>query len=192
MTPAALILAGGRASRLDGVAKPLLDIDGTTLLDRAVTAVAWCEPIVLVGPSAPVRADVVWTREDPPFGGPVAAIAAGLTHIDADEVYLLAADTPRAEEAVSLLRAANDGDADGVCLADASGRAQWLIGRYRTEALRTSLATIAESGRDASVRSLIADLRITAVPAGEVANDVDTWDDLERARAYRPTGQEPT
>lgn len=194
--PAAVILAGGRASRLGGVAKPLLDVGGSTLLDHAVAAVAWCEPIVVVGPEAPVRGDVVWAREDPPFGGPVAAIAAGLAHIENDEVYLLAADTPRAVDAVALLRAGAgigaDQDADGICLSDATGSAQWLLGRYRTAALRSSLARIADAGRNASVRALISGLRITAIPAGEVAGDVDTWDDLEQARSRWPTGQETT
>ncbi|MFP3786611.1 hypothetical protein, partial [Burkholderia sp. SIMBA_024] len=59
----------------------------------------------------------------------LAAIAAGLAHVDREEVCVLAADTPRAVEAVALLRAHPTGDADGTCLADADG-VQWLIGRY--------------------------------------------------------------
>ena len=58
---AAIILAGGRASRLDGAAKPLLEVGGRTLLDRAIAAVAGCDPIV-VGPPVPVHGEVAWTR----------------------------------------------------------------------------------------------------------------------------------
>lgn len=203
---AAIILAGGRASRLDGTAKPLLEVGGRTLLDRAIAAVDGCDPIVVVGPPAPTRVRVVWTRETPEFGGPVAGIAAGLALVDTAHVLLLAADLPNAEGAVALLHrhpplsAGNDGkdsedDADstngahgidGVCLIDASGRMQWLVGRYRTDALRSAAAALPDGGRDASLRSLLARLRISAIPAGDLATDVDTWDDLERARAAAP------
>ncbi|MGH8956039.1 MAG: molybdenum cofactor guanylyltransferase [Microbacterium sp.] len=215
---AAIILAGGRASRLDGTAKPLLEVGGRTLLDRAIAAVDGCDPIVVVGPPAPTRVRVVWTRETPEFGGPVAGIAAGLALVDTADIVLLAADLPNAEGAVALLHrhpplsAGNDGkdgkaDADGkggkggkddadstdgahgidgVCLVDASGRMQWLVGRYRTDALRSAAAALPDGGRDASLRSLLARLRISAIPAGDLATDVDTWDDLERARAAAP------
>jgi len=212
---AAIILAGGRASRLDGTAKPLLEVGGRTLLDRAIAAVDGCDPIVVVGPPAPTRVRVVWTRETPEFGGPVAGIAAGLALVDTADIVLLAADLPNAEGAVALLHRhpplsadadgkigkadadGKDGKADapsrdgghgidGVCLVDASGRMQWLVGRYRTDALRSAAAALPDGGRDASLRSLLARLRISAIPAGDLATDVDTWDDLERARAAAP------
>jgi len=186
---AAIVLAGGRAMRLGGVDKPQLVVHGTTLLDHAVTAVSWCDPIVVVGPIAPVRADVVWTRETPAFGGPVAAIAAGLAEVDSEEVCILAADTPRAADAVALLRDRPlPVAASGVCLADAEGIAQWLIGRYRTAALREALDGLPNSGRSASIRSLVSGLRLDLVAAGDLATDIDTWDDLERANA-RPAGR---
>ena len=191
---AAIILAGGRASRLDGAAKPLLEVGGRTLLDRAVAAVRGCDPIVVVGPPAPTQVHVVWTRETPEFGGPVAGIAAGLGLIDSADVLLLAADLPNAERAMALLHrhpplsggADAEADADGVFLIDTSGRMQWLVGRYRTDSLRSAAAALPDGGRDASLRSLLAPLRISAIPAGDLATDVDTWDDLERARAAAP------
>jgi molybdopterin-guanine dinucleotide biosynthesis protein A len=209
---AAIVLAGGRATRLGGVDKPQLVVDGATLLDHAVRAVAWCDPIVVVGPPAPVSAElvsadignadirsaeIIWARETPAFGGPVAAIAAGLALVATDEVCIVAADTPRAEEAIALLRRHPLDDADGVCLADAAGRAQWLIGRYRPAALRDALDRMPDAGRDASIRSLVSGLHLELVAAGDLAADVDTWDDLERARAHpasptSPTDQEQT
>lgn len=180
---AAIVLAGGRASRLGGVDKPQLVVGDATLLDHAVAAVSWCDPIVVVGPTAPVRADVAWTRETPSFGGPAAGIAAGLALVESDEVCIVAADTPRAVEAVGLLRQHPMGEADGVCLGDAAGRPQWLIGRYRTAALRAAAGLLPDAGRDASIRALVGNLRLDIVTADALAADVDTWDDLERARA---------
>ena len=72
-------------------------------------------------------------------------------------------------------------------LADASGRPQWLTGLYRTDALRAAAATIPDAGRNASVRSLLGGLAITAVAASDdVAFDIDTWDDLNEARRRSP------
>lgn len=192
----AIILAGGRATRVDGADKPQLVVGDATLLDHAVRAVAWCDPIVVVGPTAPVRAEVRWARETPPFGGPVAAIAVGLALVDRDEVWVVAADTPRAEDAIALLRQHPSGDADGVCLTDSAGHAQWLIGRYRTAALRAAVDRMPDGGRDASIRALVSGLRLAHVAGGDLAADVDSWDDLERARAHATppadlTDQEP-
>ncbi len=76
----AVLLAGGRAARLGGIDKTALRARGTTLLDHAVAAAASAVRVVVVGPrdadALPPR--VVRAREDPPFAGPVAAIAAGL------------------------------------------------------------------------------------------------------------------
>lgn len=189
---AAIILAGGRASRLGGAAKPLLEVGGRTLLDRAVVALADCEPVIVVGPRMPVGGEVVWTRETPAFSGPVAAIAAGLALIDSAEVYILAADLPNAEASVALLRQHPplSENQDGVCLTDATGRMQWLTARYRVDALRGAVKGLTDAGRDASARSLLGGLAISTVSAGDLATDVDTWDDLERARAMAQ-GRDP-
>jgi molybdopterin-guanine dinucleotide biosynthesis protein A len=92
---AAVVLAGGRASRLGGVHKPGLEVGGSTLLDRVLAAVGAAEVRIVVGPPQPVPAGTAIVREDPPGGGPVAAIAAGLAAIpDVPFVAVLAADLP--------------------------------------------------------------------------------------------------
>lgn len=195
-TPAAIVLAGGRASRLGGVAKPQLEVGGASLLDHALAAVSDMAPIVVVGHEVPTTVDVRWTRETPDFGGPVAAIAAGLRLVDegadaAHEVYVLAADVPRAIRAVALLRGQPRPQADGLCLGDVDARPQWLLGRYRTASLRAAVERLGDRVRDASVRELLSPLHLTVLAAGDMVDDVDTWDDLERARATWP-GAEAT
>lgn len=82
----AIVLAGGRASRLDGAAKPGLLSDGVPLLHLALDAAGDARRIAVVGPDDlaaaiaphPAAPRTLLTREDPPFGGPVAGIAAGL------------------------------------------------------------------------------------------------------------------
>ena len=175
----AIVLAGGRATRLDGTDKPLLDVGGRSLLDRAADAAATvgAAALTIVGPESAlsgVEIPTRWVREEPPFGGPAAAIVAAL------------AATSAAGEAARLLAADLDlfpADTDGVCLADASGRPQWLTGVYRTRALREAASALPERGRDAAVRALLDDLAVAVLRApAHVTDDVDTWEDLQRAR----------
>ncbi|MGW8566486.1 molybdenum cofactor guanylyltransferase [Isoptericola sp. NPDC055881] len=209
----AVVLAGGRATRLGGVPKPTVVLDGDTLLDRALAATRDAEHTVVVGPDLPLPPgrDVIVAREDPPFGGPVAGLDAGLRALErarrhehpagrrqADGaapawVLVLAVDVPRAAEAVPLLRAAVTHAAqaavdpgtsaiDGAYLVR-DGRAQWLVGLYRHEALRGALDALA--GTDGlsglPVRRLVGLLRCVEVPDAEaVSADVDTWDDVRR------------
>ena len=65
-----MVLAGGRGSRLGGVDKASVVVDGRTLLDHVLDAVALAELIVVVGPRKADVPGVTWAREDPPGGGP--------------------------------------------------------------------------------------------------------------------------
>lgn len=183
---AAIVLAGGRAARMGGADKASIDVGGRTLIDAVYDALAGADPVIAVGPQSVSRPGVQVIREDPPFGGPVAGLAAALGAVgDSAEVWLLACDLPRAEAVVAQLRdvalAAVD---DAVVLEDADGRIQWLAGRYRTESLRRAVAALT-SARDASMRALTAGLSLrTVVDRAGAAIDLDTWDDV---RDYRLT-----
>ncbi|WP_026095790.1 molybdenum cofactor guanylyltransferase [Microbacterium sp. B19] len=181
----AVLLAGGRGARVGGAAKPLFRVDGETLLARTVAAArgVGAARIVVAAPLLASDLDVTWVREDPPFGGPVAATVAALAApraLEADEVLLLACDLVDPAAALAALPSIPPG-ADGVCLAE-GGRPQWLTGRYRTAALREVASTIPDGGRDAAMRTLLGGLRIAFVdtPAA-LSRDIDTWDDLTAA-----------
>jgi molybdopterin-guanine dinucleotide biosynthesis protein A len=91
----ALILAGGRASRM-GEDKALVDWGGRRAVDRVadLAAAAGCGPILTVGPDGyglPQAAD------DEPFAGPVGGILAGARVLAArgcERALVLAVDTP--------------------------------------------------------------------------------------------------
>src|SRR3954451_21606618 len=87
----AVVLAGGSGRRLGGVDKPALRVGSTSLLDRVLGAVPDASSVVVVGPSRATSRPVTWVREDPPGGGPVAALAAGLPLMTAPFVAVLAA-----------------------------------------------------------------------------------------------------
>ena len=163
---------------------------GSSPLTRICRPVAAARPITVVAPVLDEALPVTWVREDPPFTGPAAAVVTALgSWSEQDEpawTLLLACDLPGVGAAVRRLLAdlpLVPADADGLCLADASSRPQWLIGAYRTRALRAAASVLPDAGRDAPVRALVDDLAITVVaaPVG-LTRDVDTWEDLKEAR----------
>ncbi|WP_431983865.1 DUF6457 domain-containing protein [Streptomyces qinglanensis] len=77
-TYTALVLAGGGARRLGGADKPAVTVGGRPLLDRVLAACGDAAATVVVGPRRPTCRPVLWAREEPPGGGPLAALQAGL------------------------------------------------------------------------------------------------------------------
>ncbi|MFC9560099.1 molybdenum cofactor guanylyltransferase [Agromyces sp. NPDC056965] len=203
----AVILAGGRSSRLGGTPKAELEVGGIRLVDLAVAAAleAGAGRTVVAGPPGLVAPPAISRREDPPFGGPVAGVAAALEALpdaephggaDAAWVLVLSCDLPHAHAVAAALadaaRTATDsptGDGiDGICLDD--GRPQWLTAVYRRARLDGALARLG-TVRDASVGALVGGLRLDRIDDVDgLAADVDTWADLRRAReaSARPAG----
>ena len=186
-----LVLAGGAGRRLGGVDKAGLEVGGSTLLDRVLDALADADRVVVVGPERPAGRAVTWTREQPPGGGPAAALAAGLDHVCAGAVVLVAADLALLDRpTVARLRAAAEGH-DGALLVDDTGRRQLLAGCWRSGALRSAVARVAaeRGGLDGvAVRALLDGLDAAEVgPDGStpVWLDCDTPEDLQRAREHR-------
>ena len=211
----ACVLAGGRASRLGGQDKPGLRVSGRPLIESVAAAVADAGRLIVVGPDRPGLPHAIFRREDPPGGGPVPALRAGLPEVGAPWVALLAADLPflTAEHVSALLDAADnnaaapngtdldgaDGSAMGGDVADremAEGRAgagAVLVddgGREQWLAgvWRTEVLVRALAGYEGrSLHGLLAPLSPVKLHlAGEPWFDCDTVDDLRRARSGEP------
>jgi molybdopterin-guanine dinucleotide biosynthesis protein A len=168
----AVVLAGGAARRLGGVDKPAVRVGGRPLLDRVLAACAEARTTVVVAEPRPTARPVRWAREEPPGGGPVAALDAGLrrtatrdvptedvptqdiptegapehTPGGAEFTVVFSADLPFLEEATvrRLVTALRGSGAEGALLSDADGRDQPLVAAYRTAALRRELAALAD------------------------------------------------
>jgi len=184
----AVVLAGGRASRLDGADKAALELGGRTLLSLALEAVADAAEVVVVGDpvEGPAgnptgsRRPLRFVREDPPYGGPVAALLAGVDALRdrPDTVAVLACDMPRVTaHTVERLREAARGR-DGAVLVDPDGRRQlaMVLDTARLDAARP------EPGQQdgLAVHRFLAALVLAEVAAdGSEHRDVDTWSDVE-------------
>jgi molybdopterin-guanine dinucleotide biosynthesis protein A len=188
---AAIVLAGGAGRRLGGVDKAAIDIGGSTLLDRALAAVNQADRIVVVGPTRPLSDGVVATQEQPPGGGPVAAVAAGLVAMSEfgdnqpEIVVVLACDMPFVDAGAveRLVDAARSRRGDGAAFVDADGRRQHLAAAYRTIALRTALDEIGDVD-GAAMRHVAQRLTMVEIEADpEITLDTDTWSDVRRTQA---------
>ncbi len=182
----AVVLAGGSARRLGGADKPGLRVGDSTLIERVAAAVCDAGRLVIVGPARAGLDAAIVTREDPPGGGPVPALAAGLVHVRAPWVAMLAADLPFLGPAhvTALREAATDGS--GAVLVDGGGHEQWTAGVWPVAVLRDALGGYGGG----SLRGLLAPLspRRVSVPVTPGAPppwlDCDTLDDVERAREW--------
>ncbi|MFK0289028.1 NTP transferase domain-containing protein [Streptomyces sp. NPDC090442] len=190
----AIVLAGGAARRLGGADKPALPVGGRALLDRVLAACPDAATTVVVGPARPTARPVVQALEDPPGGGPLAALDAGLRHTTAPTVLVLSADLPFLTSATvrDLLNAAAGGGTshrDGALLRDAEGRDQPLVAAYRSAPLRRALDGL-RADHDGTLgglplRPLLSALALARVPdtSSAASFDCDTWEDIGTARA---------
>lgn len=203
---AAVVLAGGRATRLGGADKPALTIAGRSLLSIAVSAAtsAGARRVVVVGPARQgLMMPAEFTTERPPGGGPVPALRAGLELVTEPWLLLLAADLPflrGGHLSVLLTAARKSSSGSGAIFEDEHGQPQWLAGCWQTVRLRTALAGYQGS----SLGGMLGPLRPVRVTPRELMApgvssdappwfDCDTADDLALAVALaaqdRPTGK---
>ena len=116
----AIVLAGGGGRRLGGASKADLDIAGRRLLERVLTGLDGVVDglrVVVAPPSVRVPRGVLRTLEDPPHGGPLAGIGAGMDALGAvagsasaadERVLVVSVDTPGVARLARLLVAAMD------------------------------------------------------------------------------------
>jgi len=188
-----------------GATKALRMIQGVRLIDRTLAAVRQFEPdrVIAVGPAETASDSDVVVREDPPFSGPRAALAAALPSVTAEWLILLPCDLRNPQAVVRQLAsgfaqcqagrsaprhgesvpdAAPPGSRDGLILVDDDHRPQWLAGIYRTQALCDAVQ--ADGKGSGSLHSLLAPLALAQVFAAPGSTtDMDTEADYTAAVA---------
>jgi len=169
-----LLLTGG-ASRRMGTDKALLVVSGSTLAARLAGILAEvCEPCIEVGPG---HSGLRSVQEEPPGGGPLAAVAAGRSELLAlghpGPAIVLASDLPFAEVTQLELIAGWPGE-DSV-LPAVDGRDQPLCARWSAADLDAAALALARGER--SLRSL-------PDRARAVRLDEEKWSRSTRALAF--------
>lgn len=205
-----VVLAGGTGRRLGGASKPDVVARGARLLDHVLAGLREvsgrggpAEPpgaagprtgrVVVVAPEGvALPVGVLRALEDPPLGGPVAGIAAGLARLarapgptasapaPAALTAVVTCDAPESWRALPALIAAASQGADGACAREGD-HVQYLLGVYRTAALTRCAAPEGTALRDVSVRRALGGLEVVRVDLGGLraaARDLDTWEDV--------------
>jgi molybdopterin-guanine dinucleotide biosynthesis protein A len=193
-----IVLAGGRSARF-GSNKLAAELDGTTLLARAIDRLGpIVDDLVVAGPApgADERHSVQEPRVVPdaePFPGPLVALAGALASAGGSQAIVVAGDMPDLVAAVlrSMLdRLDADPAVDAVTLESTSPRRQVLPLAVRVAA-GLDAARIAVDSGDRSLIRLIDRLTVGEVPLADwlpldprskTLRDVDTPADLERLR----------
>jgi molybdopterin-guanine dinucleotide biosynthesis protein A len=117
VTVSALILAGGKATRMGGVDKRELVVEGRSIFERQLAALGSLDIMVSSARDIP---GVRTVRDAVENGGPLAGIAAGLAAAQTEWLLVLAGDMPYITAAVIerlVSRTSADIDAVGVKLA---------------------------------------------------------------------------
>jgi molybdenum cofactor guanylyltransferase len=172
-----VVLAGGTSRRFgsDKLAAPL---HGSTVLDNVLRSLPQDWPVVAVGPSRDCARPVVWAREHPPGGGPLAGVAAGVGVVGTGLVAVVAGDMPYAGPALAVLVAAlrtAPPEVGAAVAVDAHGMPNPLLAAYRVEALRGALP---EPSADRPAKLLLEMARVEVRVDGPAGRDVDTPEDL--------------
>jgi molybdenum cofactor guanylyltransferase len=189
-----IVLAGGRSSRF-GSDKLVAEIDGRTLLERAVGALAAVATDLLVVcapdddrplPSAEVPIRRVVDPEA--FGGPLVGLRAGLELAAEPIVVVVGADMPTMRPAVLslLVLALTTRGSTAAAVLASRGRLVPLPAALRTGAASDQVGRLVEDG-ERRLRSLFDRLPTRVLeegewrpldPAGDTLRDVDRPEDL--------------
>lgn len=182
----AVVLAGGASRRFrpDKLAEQL---DDEPLLDHVLASLPeQVTTVIVVGAIREVTRPVIFVSEEPPGGGPAAALVAGLRRAleeSGDAIVTLPGDAPLAGQAAGLLLSRlEEQGVDAVVGIDATGHEQPLQLALRPAAARTLVAAAGPRGAAGiSARRLLDSLRpglVTQRLAPAELWDIDTPDQL--------------
>ena len=188
---AAIVVGGGGGERLGGVSKPDLTLGGVRLIDRVcgvLTEACAVGCVAVVPPSVRVPDGVARTLEDPPGGGPLAGIDAGLRALGVGDdvlVVVVSVDAPGVGAFLpALLEPALREGVEGRIVrgGDPEPFDQYLMGVYRAASLRRAIdeaVAVYGSVRGVGVRRVLRALDVERVSVGaDVCRDIDTPEDV--------------
>jgi molybdenum cofactor guanylyltransferase len=190
----ALIFGGGRATRLAGVNKALLEVGGSRIIDRILVAVGPLadESVLLTNDDALQNLSALRLVYDPePHAGVLPALAAGLAAASGEVCLAVACDMPfvstRVFEQLLGLQAETAAD---VVIPRTAGYLEPMHAVYRREPVAAAIRAALERGEQRMV-SYFGHVQVREVgevewrradPEGLAFFNVNTPEDLEEAR----------
>ncbi|MBA3066224.1 molybdenum cofactor guanylyltransferase [bacterium] len=185
------ILAGGKNSRMNGVDKAFINMNGVPIIRRAINALKELFDEIIIVTNTPEKfkeygnecvivADIIKDK------GPIGGIHSALNHTSKDKVFIAACDMPflNAGFIKKILSAASDGDYD--CIIPKTGKGiEPLSGVYSKSILEKTEELL--DGDDFSVRRLLENCKCGYVEADkeemECFININTPEDLQKLSA---------
>jgi molybdenum cofactor guanylyltransferase len=193
----AIVLAGGRGSRLGGVDKARLEIGGATTLDRARAAVGEIAAEQILIANEQEHGDLAGIRviRDPePHGGVLPALLAALDAAGRPRCLVVACDMPFLNPRL-LGWLVDRLDGHDVVIPTIDGQLQPMHAAYRRDPCRAAIAAALARG-DRRMISFHRDLRVRVVAEAELRRldpdlrsffNVNTPEELAEARRLAGT-----
>lgn len=187
-----VIFAGGRATRLGGVNKALLEVGGRPIIERIVDAIGPLvgEQLVLANDDAlGSRTDVRLVHDPDPHAGVLPALAAGLAAATGELCLAVACDMPFVSRALfeRLMALQRDADAD-VVIPRTADHLEPLHAVYRRAPVLAAIRAALDRGERRMI-SYFPSVRVLEVAAADLAAagpapffNVNTPEDLARAQ----------
>ena len=196
-TVSAVVLTGGRSSRLGGRHKPGILVGGQSIIDQTLHAVWHAAPLAEIvvagsdeGLSADLRQRITVVREEPPFSGPTAGVAAAVDALPPSNgvVLVLGGDLPFLSSAtIRRLMTAVADDAPVASCRDAAGQLQYLCSGWQQQALRERLTQLGDPA-NMPLHALFAGHSPTVIECHpDELRDIDSPEDLAWARRTADT-----
>ena len=178
-----VLLTGGKGTRMGGVSKAELTLNGYTFRNRILLALISVPQIIVVGPTFTAEnPKISFTREQPIGGGPVAAISAAIPLVGHEFVGILSVDAPFAvSPLLEMYRVMEQDSIDEALVATDGNHESYLVSVYRRDALIRALSQLGKA-ENASMKSLLSHIEYGSVqfPRHQLI-DVNTPEDLKRA-----------
>ncbi|GAB3939859.1 molybdenum cofactor guanylyltransferase [Corynebacterium tapiri] len=180
-----IIVAGGRGSRIGGVDKAQVSVDGERLIDIMLDAVSLLDGlmqvVVVSTRDLQVRPGVKVAGEEPAFSGPLSAVAAGVAELKVEPsamTAILAVDAPDSPDLIpELVAALAEAPESAAAAVRTDGHLQPLCAVWRTDKLYQQLSQYSDTA-DQAVKSLYDEVSVTFVEGLGLERDYDTLEQL--------------
>jgi len=156
------VLAGGRNSRF-GSDKFAHLVDGRSMGERAVDALAGLGSVTVVGPRRDSTQEVNWWMGSREGDGPLGALIDVLERTGSGIAVVLACDYPHVNQLLVEHLVASLGDDVDAAIAN-DGRPHWLVGAWRAERAVRTLRSSWDAG-ERSLHRAASGLEVIAVTA---------------------------
>ncbi len=189
------VLAGGKSTRI-GTPKPLLKLDGETLIKRTVAVLRpFCENEIKAVTATTSQANVlheIIPQTDCIYDayndrGPIAAIHAALADCQTEFAIILAVDLPFVDGGIIsglCNTAAGSTDFDALIPKQTDGRLQPLAGVYRTAGCLPVITDILENDDSASVGKFLDNVAKLEIEQMSLSDNPDSFINVNTKSEY--------